>query len=353
MPAPTLLARNEPMIGDRITARLTDFLETIDLAFEPRELPDDGRREPPAASIARRIDVTDVARLDPTRTEFDPDANPPKRRQLGGPIGSFLFHLLPLLALVTWLRPPLEIPRPIPIQLVVEQPPPPPPPAPEPSPPKPEAKPPPGLRASDDMGAVGPPKPEKGSDTEPPTQGAPQPPAAETAPEPKPADTSPEPPPAPTQVAALPLPPPAPPKPAPPKKEAAVRLPKPDGLTLPLPIYPDQAHTALHSGRVPGPNATRDEYCAYALTLALQHLNLLPLSLVGARHGDTVVAIILRSDGTINSVRVARGSNYEDIDERVVQMVWAVGRFPPLPSWVPGSIGEFTFHLHFPNASER
>jgi TonB family protein len=99
--------------------------------------------------------------------------------------------------------------------------------------------------------------------------------------------------------------------------------------------------------------ASRDEYCAYALTLALQHINLLPLSLLGARHGDTAVAIILRSDGSISSVRVVRGSSYEDIDERVVQMVWAVGRFPPLPSWVPGPIAEFTFHLHYPNPSER
>ncbi len=354
MSAPTLLARTEPTIGDRITARLTDVLETINLGFEARELPDDGRHEPPAASTARRIDGAEVAHLDPERADFIPDPEPPRRRVLGGPVGSLLLHLLPLLALVTWLRPPLEIPPPIPIQLVVEQPPPPPP-APTPAPPKPKAepKPPPGLRASEDMGEVGPPKPEKGTETEPPTQGAPpQPPAP--APETKPADAAPEPPPAPTQVAAaLPPPPLAPPKPAPPKKEAAMRLPKPDGLTLPLPIYPNQHTAATRSGKVPGPDASRDEYCAYALTLTLKHMDLLPRSFVGARHGDTAVAIVLRSDGSINSVRVLRGSNYEDIDEKVVQMVWAVGRFPPLPAWVPGPQAQFTFHLHFPNAVEQ
>jgi TonB-like protein len=349
MPAPIQPARVERVMSDRTTAPLTDFPETINLAFEAVELPGDGRHEPPAASTARHVDAIEVARLDPTRTGFDSDPKPPKRHPLGGPIGSLLFHLLPLLALVTWARPPLPVPPPIPIQLVVEQPPPPPPPVPEPAKPKPkpEIKPPPGLRASEDMGEVGPPKPEKGADVAPPTSGEPQPPAPAT--ETKPAVASP--PPEPAQVAELP--PPLPPKPAPPKREAAVRLPKPDGLTLPLPIYADQPHPASRSARVPGPTASRDEYCAYALTLALQHLDLLPLSLLGARHGDTAVAIILRSDGSINSVRVVRGSSYSDIDERVVQMVWAVGRFPPLPSWIPGSIAEFTFHLHYPNPSER
>jgi TonB family protein len=349
MPAPIQPARGERVMSDRIAAQLTDFPETIDLAFAAKELPGDGRHEPPAASTARRADVTDVARLDPTRTDFDSDPKPPERRVLGGPIASLLFHLVPLLALVTWMRPPLQIPPPIPIQLVVEQPPPPPP-APQPALPKPEPKPPPGRRASDDMGEVGPPKPEKGADIAPPTSGEPQPPAA--AAEAKPIVAPPEPPPEPAPVAAEVLPPP-PPKPAPPKREAAVPLPKPDGWILPFPLNANQTHEASRSARFPGPAASRDEYCAYALTLALQHINLLPLSLLGARHGDTAVAIVLHIDGSIDSVRVVRGSDYSDIDERVVQMVWAVGRFPPLPSWVPGPLAQFTFHLHFPNPSER
>lgn len=353
MPAPSLLARVDPVMSGRTPAVPMDALEAGDLSFQARALPDDGRHEPRAASAAARIEAAEVARLDPARAQFIPDLEPAERRVVGGPIGSLLLHLLPLLALITWMRPPLEIPPPIPIQLVVEQPPPPPPPPPAPPKPKAEPKPPPGLRASEDMGTVGPPKPEKGPDTEPPTQGAPQPPAPEPPPQTKPADTAPEPPPAPAQVAALPPPPPAPPKPAPPKKEAAVHMPKPDGLTFPLPIHPDQPHLASRSGKVPGPNATRDEYCAYALQLTLQHMNLLPLSFIGARHGDTVVSIVLRSDGSITSVRVVRGSSYEDIDEKVVQMVQAVGQFPPLPAWVPGSQGEFTFHLHFPNPVER
>jgi TonB family protein len=57
----------------------------------------------------------------------------------------------------------------------------------------------------------------------------------------------------------------------------------------------------------------------------------------------------LREDGSIISARVSQGSGYLDIDERVVQMVMAVGRFPPLPVWLPGPAADFVFHLHFPH----
>ena len=332
--------------------RPADLPDTLDLAFDKTALFDDEAHEPLAIVALTPAMTAEIIRLDPCRIELGPDPVPPKGGIWRGPIGSLLLHLLPALMLVAWLRPPLAVPPPIPIQLVVEPPPlPPPQPAPATPKPKAEVKPPPGPRASEDSGAVGPPKPEKGSDTEPPTQGAPAPPAP--IPDVKPADASPEPPPAPTQVAAaLPPPPPAPPKPAPPKKEAAIHLPKPDGMTLPLPIFADRPHAASRSGKVPGPNASRDEYCAYALSLIQQHLNLLPAAFVGARHSDTEVEFTLRADGSITDVRVVRGSTYQDIDEKVAQMVWAVGRFPTLPAWTPGS-QRFIFHAHFPNSVVR
>jgi TonB family protein len=132
-----------------------------------------------------------------------------------------------------------------------------------------------------------------------------------------------------------------------------VRLPKPEGLALPLPLSPDQPREASHWARLPGPDATRDEYCVYALSLTMRHIDLLPLSLLGARHGDTSVVIRVLSDGTISSVRVARGSGYSDIDDRIAQMVVAVGRFPPLPQWITGQSMDFTFHLHFPHPAQR
>jgi len=337
---------------------LIDLPDTIDLAFDETAVPDDGRHEPPVASIARCVDVTEVARLDPTRIELGPDPAPLKRSIWRGPIGSLVVHLLPLLLLVSWLRPPLEIPSLIPVKLVIEQPPPPPPPPPQLAQPTPPVKPPAGRLSSDNMGEIEPDKAGKGNDTAPPTSGAPQPPAAaaqpaEEAPEPPPKDqASAELPPtaAATQVAAVALPPQ--PKPAPPKPQPVAPSPKPDGWILPLsPTKP--AHEARHFAAVIGPNATRDEYCAYALSLTISHIDLLPLSLVGARRGDTIVGIRVFEDGTISRVRVVQGSGYTDIDERVAQMVTAVGHLPPLPQWMPGPYQDFTFHLHFPNPAER
>jgi TonB family protein len=338
---------------------LTDFPDTIDLAFDETGLPDDGRHEPLFAAVPRpaAVESAEVAPLDPARVDFGPDPPAPKRSIWRGPLGSLLLHLLPLLILVGWPGTPLEIPPPIPIQLVIQQPPPP---APQPSPPAPSAKPPLGPRASDDFGQ---PKIEKGSGTAPPAAGEPQPPLparqpAAAAPKP-PSDPIP-----PTETLETALQPPVPvepdltpeappPKPAPPKQQAAVRMPKPEGLALPLPLSPDQPRQASHSARLPGPDATRDEYCAYALSLTMRHIDLLPLSLLGARHGDTDVAIQVLADGTISSVRVARGSGYSDIDERIAQMVIAVGRFPPLPQWIIGRSMDFTFHMHFPHPAER
>jgi protein TonB len=331
--------------------RLTDFPDTINLAFDKTELTKDGRDEPrfPAAVAA---DFTETTRLDPTRVELNPEKPRPKRRIWRGSIGSLLLHLLPLLALISWLRPPLAIPTPIPVQLVIEQPPPPPP---AEQPPRDSPAPPAGLRASDDFGQTGPSSPEKATDTAPPAQDEPAPATeaeAQTAPQPpEPPVESPQPTPAAT---APPVPPkPTPPKPTPPKRQMAARVPMLEGLELPLPLHPDRPHPASASARYPGPNATHDEYCAYALSLTMRHVDLLPLSLLGARRGDTTVTIRVRQDGTIINARVVQGSGYLDVDERVAEMVRAVRQFPPLPLWVPGPVADFTFHFHFPNPAER
>jgi TonB family protein len=121
------------------------------------------------------------------------------------------------------------------------------------------------------------------------------------------------------------------------------------GLVLPLPLQADSRNPAVASARYPGPSASRDEYCAYALSLVLRHLDLLPDSLVAARRGETFVTIRLRTDGSIMSAMVSRGSGYLDIDERVTKMVLAVGKFPPLPNWITTSVADFTFRLHFPH----
>lgn len=326
-----------------------------------------------AAAIAGRVEAI---RLDPTRSDPGPEPAPPRRRFSGGPAGSLLLHLLPLLALVTWLRPPLEMPAPIPVQLVIEQPPPPPP-APAPETPKTQPRAPPqGRLASDDFGKVGPDTGPKSPDTEqrpqskPPSSGT-EAPVAEPMAAAKPEPTEPpkqtvertaslvappvvEPLAQPTLPAvSLQLPPPPPPPEPPAKHRPAERPPALTGLVLPLPLHADSRSAAVASAHYPGPSATRDEYCAYALSLTLRHLDLLPNALLGARRGETTVTIRLRADGSIMNAMVARSSGYTDIDERVTQMVYAVGKFPPLPSWVSTPVAAFTFRLHFPHPPSR
>jgi TonB family protein len=331
---------------------LIDLPEAIDLAFDETELPDDGRHEPIFIALPPRGEIAELVRLDPKRVELGPEPRPPRRSFWRGPFGS----LLPLVALIGWSSTPFDAQPPIPVQLVIEQPPPPPPAPAPPAQPKPPARLTTGMRASDDFGAVAGDKVDTNKGTAPVTQGAP--PAAEA----EPAETAPDPNPAKEQLAIAPVPsptetqtmapPPQPPKPAPPKHQAAMSLPKPDGQFWPLPLT-GPSHEAPHMAHLVGPNASRDEYCAYALTLVMTHIDLLPLSLLGARHGDTFVMMRVLSDGTINGVRIVRGSGYADIDERVEQMVQAVGRLPPLPQWIPGPSTDLTFHLHFPHPAER
>ena len=246
-----------------------------------------------------------------------------------GIAGSLGLHLLPLLLLVSWTSAPAEIPMPIPVQLVIEAPPPPP-------PAREAQKPPPrGPLASEDMGAPEVKRPEPAAAPDEPVR-PPEPTETQTAmvtpPPPKPE------PPREAAAAPLPKPPPPPPRPAP-----AVHRPQPV-LRLPLPLQPS---------RVPGPAATRDEYLAYLVALTRRHLDLLPLSMVGARRGETTLTIRVLDDGSVARIAVAQGSGYPDIDERIERMVAAVGRFPPLPQWFQGPAMELRLRLQFPEALER
>jgi hypothetical protein len=56
--------------------------------------------------------------------------------------------------------------------------------------------------------------------------------------------------------------------------------------------------------------ATRDEYLAYLAYLARQHIDLLPRSLVGSRHGQTIINVVVRNDGTIAMLSVGSSSGY-------------------------------------------
>ena len=216
--------------------RLIDLPDTIDLAFDKTELVKDGRDEPLFPVVAG-ADLPEAKRLDPTRLDLDPETAPPGRSVWRGSIGSLLLHLLPLLALIGWLRPPLEIPKPIPVQLVIEQPPPPP-----PAKAPPRDRPPPGLRASEDFGEVGPPSAHKGADTAPPTKGEAPPPVAQAPTAPSP----PEPPVEPSQ------------RPSPNRFDAAPAA----GRTPSQRPSPDRFGATRAAGRTPQGSADNDPACS-------------------------------------------------------------------------------------------
>jgi TonB family protein len=282
---------------------------------------------------------------------------PAASRQRGPSLGlllSLALHLLPLLLLVQWQSGRVEVPPPIPVQLVLEQPPPPPPPV-QAARPEPAITPPSGRLASEEIG----PRAEKPSD-----DSVPQP--SETQAE-KPSD-DPVPLPSETQADAEPdRPPKAEPEPelrqvaslvqpqqqptlldraalalAAPVVEPLSQPPAPARQPTPRPRPPQRAAAAE------GLPAMRDEYLAYLVTLVRPHLPLLSPEIIRGRRGKTSLAILVLGDGTIARISVSESSGYPDIDARVVQIVAAVGRFPPLPPWVDQPSWEINFHLSFP-----
>ena len=103
---------------------------------------------------------------------------------------------------------------------------------------------------------------------------------------------------------------------------------------------------------MPGPAATRDEYLAYCMSLIRPHLSALSPAFLAGRRGMTVFRIVVRDDGTITRLTLARSSPYHDIDERIEEAVNAVRRFPPLPQWFQGPSMRVEFRLRFPTGND-
>ncbi|MBV8738644.1 MAG: energy transducer TonB [Alphaproteobacteria bacterium] len=279
-----------------------------------------------------------------------PDAGQPiaseERAWRWSSVASLVLHLLPLLLLLEWPIHPLPEVEPIPVQLVFQPPPPPPLPKPASKPKlKPETRPPPGRIASEDMG-----------DTQ--TKGRDQAKTDEPAAKKEPARTMASPLEAPEQTAFLPPPPPLPdppkldlPKPPEPKPIATPKPPKPSAAARqPVRRVMERALLLPRSAKYPGLAATRDEYLAYLAYLARQHLDLLTPALLAGRRGETIVNVLVLDDGTVAMLSIGLSSGYHDIDERIEQMIRAVGRFPPLPQWFQGPSMRLQFRLQFPEA---
>jgi TonB family protein len=308
-------------VNEDLRVEPDEILEMFEIDRAAFDMPETERAEPLLAAALfpdESDELDEPGWLDPDRAQAEPEgiAAPRRRRELPlGMLGSLCLHLAPLLLLIHWSSAPAEIVAPIPVQLVLETPPPP---APAPAP-EVEKPPPLGRLASENMG-----EPAEHS-----TKEAAPPGSAE---------------PAKTQLAAI-VPPPPPPKPVPPPKP-----PEPAAEWHHLDAVPKDAP---RQARMPGPAATRDEYLAYLVTLTRQHIDLLPLSLIGDRHGETVIGLLVLADGTIARINVAQGSGYPEIDERIEQMVAAVRRFPPLPQWYQGQSVVLDFKLRFPEALEH
>jgi len=320
------------------------------------EPPDEDRREPilaPAAPHPPALRVPPSPRLRGEGWGEGPFALRPRQKEerwwvrLRGPVGSLLLHLLPLLLLINWqMSPPAEI-EPVTVQLVME-PPPPPPPEVKPIPPQPQPKPAPpppsGRLASEDLG-----EPEA-KETDRPKGDAPSVPDSATKNDTPTTETKP---PEKPEQTAMAVPPPLPPaKPETPKPEPIPKpQPKPSPAAHQAPRHVEEpVNLAPRRARFPGPAATRDEYLAYMHSLIRQHYGLLSSNEIGGRRGMVVVEFVVLDDGKIALVKIRRSSGYPDIDNRVAEMVSAVGHFPPLPQWFQGLAMPFEFGFPFPDA---
>jgi periplasmic protein TonB len=266
-----------------------DPFTPIDVAVGDKEVVEDERPEPTLISAPFFVEFDEPDQLDPNRAGLIWELTPPRNRaiRLRSPVASLAFHLLPVLGMVIWPLMMIAPVPPIPVQLVYEEPPPPPQPPPEPQPQQSEAQ----------TAAATPPKP------------APKP------------------------------------KPTPP--QAAPHPPKPSVAPAPAPVprHDPIPHDAAVTTRAFG---SRDDYFAYLVELTRRHVDLLPRDLANATHGETDLSIQVQSNGTIQQIGIIHSSGNSGLDERVVAMVKAVGRFPPLPEWFQGNVMDMDFRMNFP-----
>jgi TonB family protein len=313
------------------------LVETVDLdlAAEPAL---EAEEDPDEPDEPVRLDAERAVEPAPELAPPGPAAVRPR-----GPVASFAVHAALLLAFFDWpALMPVDPPQPIPVALVVEKPPEK---AQDLAPPAPS-----GHLASDDFGDVK--AHENGSGAPAPAE-APKTAATPPPPPPLPQEKPPEVTPKPAKERlAVAIPPPRP-KPTPPP--APVPAPDPQAEAAPVapPHDPEPPHRAPHAARYPGPAATRDEYLAYLLKLTKQHFDLLPMTALAGRSGETIVTILVLADGTLANIAVSQTSGYADLDRRVEQMVAAVGKFPPLPQWYQGPRVELNLRLRFPEALEE
>ncbi len=102
-------------------------------------------------------------------------------------------------------------------------------------------------------------------------------------------------------------------------------------------------HTGQHHAKYPGPDATKDAYLAYINELVKECQTPEILSRLSAVGRIPLLSIAVRHNGVILWVNVIRSSGSPAFDEQYKTIFDCVGRFPPLPDYIPGATVDLTY----------
>jgi TonB family protein len=146
------------------------------------------------------------------------------------------------------------------------------------------------------------------------------------------------------QVAAAGAMPPPPPKPTPSSDALKGKAPQPTphttlrlGGNLEPNLRPEAPpHAENKAAKVPGPNATQDEYLVYVKDLIESRILALPPTAFPNRPGVVMIEIRLRRNGVIVWTSVRQPSGYPAFDEIARRTIDAIGRFAPVPQRMGG-----------------
>jgi len=144
------------------------------------------------------------------------------------------------------------------------------------------------------------------------------------------------------QMAAAGAVPPPPPKPAPPTDRLKGPEPKPSphpqlkigGNLLPTPRPEAPAHVESKAAKVPGPDATEDEYIKYLDTVMNDHAYAVPGLIQPRNPGFMLLEVLIRRNGVIIWATVKQSSGNPTLDARVRAAIEGIGRFPPAPAYI-------------------
>jgi TonB family protein len=106
----------------------------------------------------------------------------------------------------------------------------------------------------------------------------------------------------------------------------------PGGARRPTDRRDDPDHAEGHKAKYPGPDASRDEYLAYLVTLTNAQLRSLPPQLSQVRDGAALYEVLIRPNGSIVWFSLIKSSGHPDVDSAVTATLNGIQAFPPLPN---------------------